>query len=74
MVYAVCFQQGTIDLEVMFVAPDEDSDEDHHDYDDENHFRWGILLSWGKRGKEAEFRRTERGDRMQGNINLKWCL
>ena len=33
------FQQGTIDLEVMFVAPDEDSDEEPHDYDDENHFR-----------------------------------
>ena len=36
----VIFQQGTIDLEVMFVAPDEDSDEgDPHDFDDENHFR-----------------------------------
>ena len=37
----VCFQlqQGSIELEVMFVAPDEDSDEDQHDYDDENTFR-----------------------------------
>ena len=32
------FQQGDIELEVMFVAPDEDSDQDQ-DCDDEQKFR-----------------------------------
>ena len=38
--YISYFQQGTIELEVMFVAPDEDSDNDLQDYEDENGFRY----------------------------------
>ena len=30
---------GNIELEVMFVAPDEDSDEENNEFDDENGFR-----------------------------------
>ena len=32
-------QQGDIDLEVVFVAPDDDSDDENHEYEDENGFR-----------------------------------
>ena len=32
-------QQGEISMEVMFVAPDEDSDDDN-EYEDEHGFRW----------------------------------
>ena len=32
-------QTGDIELEVMFVSPDEDSDDDNHEYEDENGFR-----------------------------------
>ena len=35
------FQQGEIELEVVFVAPDEDSDDENHEYEDENGFRYG---------------------------------
>ncbi|OWF52461.1 Golgi-associated PDZ and coiled-coil motif-containing protein-like [Mizuhopecten yessoensis] len=35
-------QQGVIELEVMFVAPDEDSEEENNEYDDENGFRYRI--------------------------------
>ncbi|KAL5010551.1 hypothetical protein ScPMuIL_012856 [Solemya velum] len=35
-------QQGDIELEVMFVAPDEDSDDENHEYEDENGFRYRI--------------------------------
>lgn len=34
-----CAQQGDIELEVVYVAPDEDSDDENHDYEDENGFR-----------------------------------
>ena len=37
--FVFILQQGSIELEVMFVAPDEDSDQEQHDYDDENNFR-----------------------------------
>lgn len=32
-------QQGDIEMEVVFVAPDEDSDDENHEYEDENGFR-----------------------------------
>ena len=32
-------QQGEIDLEVVFVAPDDDSDDDNAEYEDESGFR-----------------------------------
>ncbi|XP_052810295.1 Golgi-associated PDZ and coiled-coil motif-containing protein-like isoform X2 [Mya arenaria] len=35
-------QQGDIELEVMFVAPDEDSDQDTQDCEDEHKFRYRI--------------------------------
>ncbi|XP_053396755.1 Golgi-associated PDZ and coiled-coil motif-containing protein-like [Mercenaria mercenaria] len=35
-------QQGDIELEVMFVAPDEDSENDNQDADDEHRFRYRI--------------------------------
>ena len=35
----VYFQHGEIWLEVVFVAPDEDSDDENHEYEDENGFR-----------------------------------
>lgn len=35
-------QTGDIELEVMFVSPDEDSDDDNHEYEDENGFRYRI--------------------------------
>ncbi len=35
----IMLQQGEISLEVVFVAPDEDSDDENHEYEDENGFR-----------------------------------
>ncbi|KAK3089179.1 hypothetical protein FSP39_001532 [Pinctada imbricata] len=35
-------QTGNIELEVMFVSPDEDSDEENHGYEDEHGFRYRI--------------------------------
>lgn len=35
-------QQGNIELEVVFVAPDEDSDDENHEYEDENGFKYRI--------------------------------
>ncbi|CAI9740154.1 Golgi-associated PDZ and coiled-coil motif-containing protein-like [Octopus vulgaris] len=35
-------QQGQIELEVVFVAPDQDSDDENHEYEDENGFRYRI--------------------------------
>lgn len=35
-------QQGDIEMEVVFVAPDEDSDDENHEYEDENGFRYRI--------------------------------
>jgi hypothetical protein len=35
-------QQGEIELEVVFVAPDEDSDDENHEYEDDNGFRYRI--------------------------------
>ncbi|CAC5425660.1 Golgi-associated PDZ and coiled-coil motif-containing protein [Mytilus coruscus] len=35
-------QTGDIELEVMFVSPDEDSDDENHEYEDENGFRYRI--------------------------------
>lgn len=32
-------QSGNIDLEVVYVTPDEDSDDQNVDYEDENGFR-----------------------------------
>jgi len=39
IVMVFCAQQGDIELEVVYVAPDEDSDDENHDYEDENGFR-----------------------------------
>lgn len=33
------FQQGEITMEVMFVAPDEDSDDESKEFEDEHGFR-----------------------------------
>ncbi|KAL8573554.1 hypothetical protein ACOMHN_047825 [Nucella lapillus] len=35
-------QQGEIQMEVMFVAPDEDSEDDNNEYEDEHGFRYRI--------------------------------
>ncbi|XP_070189567.1 Golgi-associated PDZ and coiled-coil motif-containing protein-like [Littorina saxatilis] len=35
-------QQGEIKMDVMFVAPDEDSDDDNNEYEDEHGFRYRI--------------------------------
>ena len=37
--YLLPFQQGEIEMEVVFVAPDEDSDDDNAEYEDDNGFR-----------------------------------
>lgn len=37
------FQQGEIKMDVMFVAPDEDSDDDNNEYEDEHGFRSAVL-------------------------------
>nr|KAG5691661.1 hypothetical protein BaRGS_022936 [Batillaria attramentaria] len=37
--------QGEISMEVMFVAPDEDSDDDNNEYEDEHGFRSGNSLA-----------------------------
>lgn len=37
-------QHGDIELDVVFVAPDEDSDDQNNDYEDENGFRLGLWL------------------------------
>ena len=34
-----CFQTGDIEMEVVFVAPEEESEEDAHEYEDEHGFR-----------------------------------
>ena len=39
------FQQGEISMEVMFVAPDEDSDDENNEYEDEHGFR--LAASFG---------------------------
>jgi len=39
IVFVGCLQHGDIELEVVFVAPDEDSDDQNPDYEDENGFR-----------------------------------
>lgn len=41
-VHILSQQQGDIELEVVYVAPDEDSDDENHDYEDENGFRYRI--------------------------------
>ena len=38
-VFCYMLQSGDIDMEVVFVAPDEDSDDENHEYEDENGFR-----------------------------------
>ena len=40
----VYFQHGEIWLEVVFVAPDEDSDDENHEYEDENGFRQVLVI------------------------------
>ena len=37
--YFCTFQQGDIVLEVVFVAPDDDSDDENQVFEDENGFR-----------------------------------
>lgn len=37
-------QEGEIHLEVVFVAPDVDSDDENHEYEYENGFRCDIIL------------------------------
>ena len=38
-------QHGEIELEVVYVVPDEDSDDENHDYEDENGFRLSFFSS-----------------------------
>jgi hypothetical protein len=38
-VFLSLFQQGEIEMEVVFVAPDEDSDDENAEYEDDNGFR-----------------------------------
>lgn len=38
-VVIMCSQSGQIDLDVVYVTPDEDSDDQNVDYEDENGFR-----------------------------------
>ena len=40
------FQQGEISMEVMFVAPDEDSDDENNEYEDEHGFRSATCLTF----------------------------
>ncbi len=40
--YAV--QRGNIELEVVFVVPNEDSDDDNPEFEDETGFRWDTAL------------------------------
>jgi len=41
-VHILSQQEGNVDLEVIFVSPDDDSDDESHDYEDENGFRYRI--------------------------------
>ena len=41
---AVCVQNGDIDLDVVFVAPDDDSDDDNLEYEDETGLRFDIRV------------------------------
>ncbi|XP_052239284.1 Golgi-associated PDZ and coiled-coil motif-containing protein-like isoform X1 [Dreissena polymorpha] len=54
-------QQGDIELEVMFVAPDEDSDGDTHDGEEEQRFRYRIY------DEEVASQDNEYGSRLRMN-------
>ena len=43
----MCSQQGDIELEVVFVAPDDDSDDENQVFEDENGFRFVCHVSAG---------------------------
>ena len=46
-IFPSILQQGDIEMEVVFVAPDEDSDDENHEYEDENGFRFvNVLIFW----------------------------
>ena len=51
----LCLQQGDIELEVVFVAPDDDSDDENQVFEDENGFRFVSHLSVGSPAKQIVF-------------------